>query len=67
MSSYGNDASRATGTGTALEYTLNQLWFIILFMFISENNMNTSTFFVRTTSLIYTIKLIIIIFRIKIY
>ena len=35
-------------------------------MFISENNMNMSTYFVSTISLIYAMKLIII-FRIKIY
>ena len=40
--------------------------FINLFMFISENNMNTNTYFVHTISLIYAIKLIII-FGIKIY
>jgi hypothetical protein len=37
-----------------------------LFMFISENNMNMSTYFVSTISLIYAIKLIMS-FRIKIY
>ena len=35
-------------------------------MFNSDNNMNTSTLFVRTTSLIYAMKLIII-FGIKIF
>jgi hypothetical protein len=37
-----------------------------LFMLISENNMNTSTYIVHTLSLIYIMKLILI-FRIKIY
>ena len=66
MSSHGNGAPGASGTGPALGYTLNQFWFIILFMFISENNMNTSTYFVSTISLIYAMKLIIA-FGIKIY
>ena len=66
MSSHGNDATGASGTDPALGYTLNQFWFIILFMFISENNMNTSTYFVSTISLIYAMKLIIA-FGIKIY
>ena len=35
-------------------------------MFISENNMNTSIFFVHTLSLFYAIKLLVI-FGIKIY
>jgi len=64
MSSHGNGAPGASGTGPALGYTLNQFWFIILFMFISENNM--STYFVSTISLIYAMKLIIA-FGIKIY
>ena len=42
------------------------LWHWSRLGFISENNMNTSTHFVRTTSLIYVMKLIII-FGIKIY
>ena len=66
MSSHGNGAPGASGTGPALGYTLNQFWFIILFMFIRENNMNTSTYFVSTISLIYAMKLIIA-FGIKIY
>ena len=66
MSSHGNGAPGASGTGPALGYTLNQFWFIILFMFISENNMNTSTYFVSTISLIYDMELIIT-FGIKIY
>ena len=37
-----------------------------LFIFISENNMNISTYFVHTISLIYAMKLIIA-FGIKIY
>ena len=65
MSSQGNGAPGASGTGPALGYTLNQFWVIILFMFISENNMNTSTYF-STISLIYAMKLIIA-FGIKIY
>ena len=64
MSNHGNGAPDASGTGPALGYILNQLWFIILFMFISENNM--STYFVSTISLIYAMKLIIA-FGIKIY
>jgi len=47
-------------------YIVSYVWFIILFMFISENNMNTSTYFVSTISLIYAMKLIIA-FGIKIY
>ena len=66
MSSHENSAPGASGTGTALGYILNIFWFINLFMLISENNMNTSTYFVHTISLIYTMKLIII-FGIKIY
>ena len=66
MSSHGNDATGASGTDPALGYTLNQFWFIILFMFISENNMNKSTYFISTISLIYVMKLIIA-FEIKIY
>ena len=66
MSSHENGAPSVSGTGPALGYTLNQFWFIILFIFISENNMNTSTYFVSTISLIYAMKLIIA-FEIKIY
>ena len=66
MSSHGNGAPGASGTGPALGYTLNQFWFIISFMFVSENNMNTSTYFVSTILLIYAMKLIIA-FEIKIY
>ena len=62
----GNGAPGASGTGPALGYTLNQFWVIILFMVISENNMNMSAYFVSTISLIYAMKLIII-FGIKIY
>ena len=66
MSSHGNGAPGASGTGPALGYILNLFWFINLFIFISENNMNTSTYFVHTISLIYTMKLIVI-FGIKVY
>ena len=66
MSGHGNDAPDASGTGPALGYILNQLWFIILFIFISENNMNKGTYFISTISLIYVMKLIIT-FGIKIY
>ena len=66
MSSHGNGAPGATGTGPGLGYILNLFWIITLFMFISENNMNTSTYLVRTISLVYTMKLIIT-FEIKIY
>ena len=66
MSSHENGAPGASGTGPALGYTLNQFWFIILVMLFSENNMNTSTYFVITISLIYAMKLIIT-FGIKIY
>ena len=47
----GNGAPGASGIGPALEYTLNLFWFNILFMLISENNMNTNTYFVHTLSL----------------
>ena len=66
MSSYGNGAPGASGTGLDLGYTLNLFWFNILFMLISENNMNTLTYFVHTLSLIYVINLVVI-FGIKIY
>jgi len=62
----GNGATGVSGTGPALGYTLNLLWFNILFMLISENNMNTSTYFVHTLSLFYAMKLLVI-FGIKIY
>ena len=42
------------------------LWFNILFMLISENNLNTSTYFVHTLSLFYVMNLLVI-FRTKIY
>ena len=66
MSSHGNGAPGASGTGPALGYTLNLFWFNILFMLISENNMNKSTYFVHTLSLIYVMNLVVI-FGIKIY
>ena len=62
----GNGAPSASGTGFALGYTLILFWFNILFMLISENNMNTSTYFVHTLSLIYVMKFLVI-FEIKIY
>jgi hypothetical protein len=62
----GNGATGASGTGPALGYFLNLLWFNSLFMLISENNMNTCTYIVHTLSLIYIMKLILI-FGIKIY
>ena len=62
----GNGATGASGTGPALGYTLILFWFNILFMLIIENNMNTSTYFVHTLSLIYAMKLLVI-FGIKIY
>ena len=62
----GNGAPGASGTGPALGYTLNLFWFNILFMLISENNMNTSTYFVHTLSLFYAMKFLVI-FGIKIY
>ena len=62
----GNDVTGASGTGLALGYILNLFWFNILFMLISENNMNTSTYFVHTLSLFYVMKLLVI-FGIKIY
>ena len=62
----GNGATGASGTGSALEYILNLFWFNILFILISENNMNMSTYFVHTLSLFYVMKLLVI-FRIKIY
>ena len=62
----GNGATGASGTGPVLGYTLNLFWFNFLFMLISENNMNTSTFFVHILSLFYAMKLLVI-FGIKIY
>jgi hypothetical protein len=62
----GNGATGASGTGPALEYLLNLLWFNSLFMLINKNNMNTCTYIVHTLSLIYIMKLILI-FGIKIY
>ena len=62
----GNDATGASSTGPVLGYILNLFWFKILFMLISENNMNTSTYFVHTLSLIYAMNLLVI-FGIKIY
>ena len=62
----GNDATGASGTGPTLRYILNLFWFNILFMLISENNINTSTYFVHTLSLFYAMKLLVI-FEIKIY
>ena len=62
----GNGATGASGTGPALGYLLNLLWFNSLFMLISENNMNTCTYFIHTLSFIYIMKLILI-FGIKIY
>ena len=61
-----NGAPGASGTGPVLGYTLNLFWFNILFMLISENNMNTSTYFFHTLSLFYAMKLLVI-FGIKIY
>jgi hypothetical protein len=66
MSSHGNDTPGAPGTGSILGYILNYIWFIILFMFISEISINTSIYFVFAKSLIYVMKLITI-FGIKIY
>ena len=60
-----NGAPGASGTGPALRYTLNLFWFNILFILISENNMNTNTYFVHTLSLFYAIKFLVI-FEIKI-
>ena len=62
----GNGATGASGTGPVLGYTLNLFWFNILFILISENNLNTSTYFVHTLSLFYVMNLLVI-FRIKIY
>ena len=62
----GNGATGASDTGPVLEYTLNLFWFNILFMLISENNMNTSIYFVHTLSLFYAMKLLVIC-EIKIY
>ena len=66
MSNYENGAPGASGTGPALGYTLNLFWFNILFILISENNMNTSIYFIHILSLIYVINLVVI-FEIKIY
>ena len=62
----GNGSPGASDTGPVLGYTLNIFWFNILFMLISENNMNTSTYFVHTLSLFYVMKLLVK-FGIKIY
>ena len=62
----GNGAPSASGTGPALGYTLKLFWFNILFMLISDNNMNTSTYFVHTLSFFYAMKLLVT-FEIKIY
>jgi hypothetical protein len=47
----GNGATGAPGTGPALGYLLNLLWFNSLFMLISKNNMNTCTYLIHTLSL----------------
>ena len=62
----GNDATGASGTDPVLGYILNLLWLKFLFMLISANNMNTSTFFVHTLLLFYAMKFQVI-FGIKIY
>ena len=62
----GNGAPGAFGTGPALGYTLNLFWFNIMFILISKNNMNISTYFIFTLSLFYTMKLLVK-FGIKIY
>ena len=62
----GNGATGASGTGPALGYLLNLLWFNSLFMLISKNNMNACTHLFHTLSLIYAMKLLVI-FGIKIY
>ena len=62
----GNGATGASGTGPVLRYVLNLFWFNILFLLISENNMNTNTYFVHTLSLFYAMKFLVI-FLIKIY
>jgi hypothetical protein len=62
----GNGATGAPGTGPALGYLLNLLWFKSWFMLISKNNMNTCTYLIHTLSLIYIMKLLVI-FGIKIY
>jgi hypothetical protein len=62
----GNGATGASGTGPALGYILNLLWFNSLFIFITKNNMNTCTYLIHTLSLIYIMKLLVI-FEIKIY
>jgi len=62
----GSSAPGASSTGPALGYTLILFWFNILSIIISENKINTSTYFIHTLSLIYAIKLLVI-FEIKIY
>ena len=62
----GNGATGAFDTSPALGYILNLFWFNILFILISENNMNTNTYFIHTLSLFYVMKLLVI-FGIKIY
>ena len=62
----GNGAIGVSGTDPALGYILNLFWFNILFILISENNINTSTYFIHTLSLFYAMKLLVI-FEIKIY
>jgi len=66
MSSHGNNTPGAPGTGSVLGYILNHIWFVILFMFINEISMNTSTYLFFAKSLIYVMKLTII-FGIKMY
>jgi hypothetical protein len=61
----GNGATGAPGTGPALGYLLNLLWFNSWFMLISKNNMNTCIYLIHTLSLIYIMKLLVI-FGIKI-
>jgi hypothetical protein len=66
MSSPGNGAPGAPGTGPALGYSLNLLWFIFLFVLVSGINMNTSTYHVITRSLLF-VMIKILILGIKIY
>ena len=51
----GNGASAATGNGPASGYTLNIVWFLVLFMFYNVLIMNTNTCLAITFSLFYMV------------
>uniref|UniRef100_A0A0A8XX76 Uncharacterized protein n=1 Tax=Arundo donax TaxID=35708 RepID=A0A0A8XX76_ARUDO len=60
-----NGATVASGTGPASGYTLNLLWFLILFMLSCKLNMNTYSVVTRSLMLC-NIMFYIEYFRIKI-